>query len=119
MSISNKGKNTLKELANEEGKINYKTFYFKSDSLAIDNYDFLKRFGTLYGLLINLRNEKISLRESGIEQYEMITKIQELKNFISSEKEKINKEKKQRHYRERKDKNTKNKNYFNTKKCFK
>ena len=114
MDISIKGKNILRKLADDEKNINYKNLFFKSGNLAIDNYDFFKRFGTLYDLLIDLLNGKISLRKAKIEQNEMINKIIELKNFIFSEEEKIDKGaiKKGK-------KNTGKKNYFNTKKCFK
>ena len=48
----------------------------------MNNYDFFKRLDTLYDLLIDLLNEKISLRETTIEQSEMIEKIKELENFV-------------------------------------
>ena len=91
VNISFKGENTLKKLADDERIINYKKLFFKSGSPAIDNYDFLKRFGTLYDLLIDLLNENISLNKATEEQLEIIKKIEELKNFVLSEEENINK----------------------------
>ena len=63
MNLSIKRKNILRKLADDEKNINYKNLFFKSGNPAIDNYDFLKRFGTLYDILIDLLNEKISLNE--------------------------------------------------------
>ena len=54
---------------------------------------FLKRFGTLYDLLIDLLSEKISPTKTLIEQNEMIKKIEKLRDFVLLKKEKINKEK--------------------------
>ena len=54
---------------------------------------FLKRFGTLYDLLIDLLSEKISPTKALIEQNEMIKKIEKLRDFVLLKKEKINKEK--------------------------
>ena len=52
---------------------------------VVINFGFFKRLGTLYDLLIDLCNEKISTHKAVKEQNEMIIKIEELKNFISSE----------------------------------
>ena len=91
MNISTKGTNILKKLANDEVDINYRNLLFKSGNSAIDDYDFL-RFGILYDLLIDLLSEKISLKEAKIEQSEMVAKMIELRNFISLEEEKTNKD---------------------------
>ena len=74
--------------------INYKNLFFESGNSTISNYDCFKRFETLYNLLINLLNEKMSLIDASIEQIEMITKVEELNTFVSLEEEKINGEKK-------------------------
>ena len=63
-NISPKGEDILKKLVDDEGSKNYKNLLFKSGNPAISNYDFYKRFGTLYGLLIYLLNEKISFRKA-------------------------------------------------------
>ena len=87
MNISIEGKNILKKLADDERNIKYKN----SDNPAINNYYFFKRFGTLYDLLIDLLSDKISLRKVKIDQNEIITKIQKLRNFVLLEEEKIDK----------------------------
>ena len=68
MNIDSKGENILKKVADDEKNINYKNL----GSLTIDNYNSFKRFDTLYDLLIDLLNEKISLKKAAIEQDEMI-----------------------------------------------
>ena len=45
--------------------------FSKTVNSTIDNYDFLKRFGTLYDLLIDLLDEKISISKVAKEQNEM------------------------------------------------
>ena len=50
------------------------------------------RFGTLYDL-IDLLNEKISLKKAAIEKHEMTEKIEELRSFVLSKEKNINKEK--------------------------
>ena len=45
------------------------------------NFDFLKRFGTLYDLLIDLLNEKMSIKRAK-QQQQMISQIVELWIFI-------------------------------------
>ena len=50
------------------------------------------RFGTLYDL-IDLLNEKISLKKSAIEKHEMTEKIEELRSFVLSKEKNIDKEK--------------------------
>ena len=86
---------------------------FKTGYPAIDNYDFLKKVGTLYDLFYDLISEKISIKKAAIEQNEMITKIEELKNFISS------KEKASRAINKRGTKTPPKEDLNNTKKCFK
>ena len=50
------------------------------------------RFGTLYDL-IDLLNEKISLKKAAIEKHEMTEKIEELRSFVLSKEKNIDKEK--------------------------
>ena len=88
LNITAKGKDVLENLAN-----NYKNLFFKSGNPTIDNYDFLKRFGTLYDFLLDLLSEKIGLKKAAIEQNEMIEKIVELKIFVLLEEKNIDKEK--------------------------
>ena len=73
--------------------IKYKYFLFKPGNPTIDNYDFLERFGTLHEFLIDLLNERIGIIKGTKEQNEMITKINELENFVLLEEENNNKEK--------------------------
>ena len=56
--------------------------FFKTGDPIIKNFDFLKRFGTLYNLLLDLLNQKISSIKVAKVQNEMISKIEELRNFI-------------------------------------
>ena len=93
MNITAKGKDVLKNVANHENGINYKNLFFKSGIPTINNYDFLKRFGTLYDFLIDLLNKKTSLKKAALEQAEIIDKKRELKDFVSLEEKNINKEK--------------------------
>ena len=51
--------------------------FSKTVNSTIDNYDFLKRFGTLYDLLIDLLDEKISISKVAKEQNEMKKKMSE------------------------------------------
>ena len=51
--------------------INYQDLFFKAGNSIIDNFNFLKRFGKLYDLLIGLLNEKKSALKAGKEQSEM------------------------------------------------
>ena len=94
MNITAEGEYILKRLANNERMINYKNLLFKESNPTIDNYDFLKRFGTLYDFLIDLLNEIIGIIKATEEQNEMITKINEPGNFVLLKEEGINKEKK-------------------------
>ena len=115
MNIDSKGENILKKVADDEKNINYKNL----GSLTIDNYNSFKRFDTLYDLLIDLLNEKISLKKAAIEQDEMIKKTEELRNFVLLEEEKIKKEKNRGAIKKAKTKTQRKKNSFNTKKCYK
>ena len=45
------GENVLKELAISEHIINYHNLSFKSGDFGVKNFDFFKRFGTLYHFL--------------------------------------------------------------------
>ena len=62
--------------------INYNNLFFKTNNPVINNFDFLKRFGKLYNLLLDLLIEKIDTEEALREQNEMITKIEELGNLV-------------------------------------
>ena len=92
--------------------------FFKSVNLTINNYDFLKRFGTLYDFLIDLLSEKISFKKSALEQKQMVNKILDLKDFVLLEEKNIDKEKRKGAIKKLKTKTLKKK-YFDTKKCFK
>ena len=52
--------------------INFNTFFFKTGDPIIKNFDFLKRFGTLHELLIDLLNEKVKTFRATKEQEELI-----------------------------------------------
>ena len=92
LNIDSKGGSILRKLADYERSINYKNIFFNSGSSAIDNYDFFKRFGSLYDLLIDLLNEKIRLKKTVIEQIEMTEKIEELRNLALLDKKNISEE---------------------------
>ena len=66
---------------------------FKTGNPKINNFDFLKRFGTLYDLLISSFNEEISTFKAAKEQNEMIKKINKLGSFVLLEEEIIKEEK--------------------------
>ena len=63
--------NFLKKLARDKRMVNYNNLFFKTGNPTIGNYDFLKRFGTLHNLLIDLLNEKISISKEAKKQNEM------------------------------------------------
>ena len=69
--------------------INYKNLFSRIGDPIIKNYDFLKRFGTLHNLFLDLRNKEISTINAAIEQNEMIEKTEELKDLISLEEKNI------------------------------
>ena len=50
MAFSKKGNNTLNHLANKEYTINYNNLFLKTGNPKIENFNFLKRFGTLSNL---------------------------------------------------------------------
>ena len=61
INFTKKGENILKNLVIDKKIINYQNLLFKTDNPIIDNnFDFFKRFGTLYDLLTDLLNRKIS-----------------------------------------------------------
>ena len=59
MSFTNKGQDTIKKLARDEKMINYGHLIFETGNPNIKNFDFFKRFGTLYELFTYLLDEKI------------------------------------------------------------
>ena len=59
MSFTNKGQDTIKKLARDEKMINYGHLIFETGNPNIKNFDFFKRFGTLYELFTDLLDEKI------------------------------------------------------------
>ena len=93
MNFTDEGKIILKKTDINEGMINYNNLIFKTGNLIIKNFDFLKRFGTLYDLLIDLLSEKISTLEAAKERGEMKENINELGNFVLLEKKSIKKNK--------------------------
>ena len=66
--------------------INYNTLFFKTGNPITNNYDFYKRFGRSYDLFYDLISETISIQKAVKEQNEMITKIDDLRDFILSKK---------------------------------
>ena len=60
INFTKKGENILKNLVIDKKIINYQNLLFKTGNPIIDNFDFFKRFGTLYDLLTDLLNRKIS-----------------------------------------------------------
>ena len=54
--------NILEKLTNDGRIINYKNLFFKTGNSGINSFDFLKRFGTLFDLLIDLLNEKMNIK---------------------------------------------------------
>ena len=93
LNFSDGGKEILKKTATDERMINYNNFLFETANPFINNFDFLKRFGSLHDLLIDVLNEKINIFEAAEEQNEMIKKIAELKGLILLEEESITKKK--------------------------
>ena len=65
--------------------------FFKTDNPLINKFNFLKRFVTLYDLLIDLFNKIISNLKAAKEQNEMLEKINELRNLVLLEEESIKK----------------------------
>ena len=88
MNITIKGRDVLRKVADNENGIKYGNLFFKSGIPTINNYDFLKRLGTLYDFLIDLLNKKTTLKKAVLEQKEKMNKIYELKGFVLSGKSK-------------------------------
>ena len=86
---TDEGRNIFKKLGADERMINYSNLFIKAGNPNINNFDFLKQFGTLYDLLIDLLNEKINILRAAKEQNEMINKIEELRNFALSEEKSV------------------------------
>ena len=93
LNFTDEGKNILKKTHSNERMINYNNLIFKTGNLIIKNFDFLKRFGTLYDLLTDLLSEEISTLEAAKEREEMKENINELGNFVLLEKKSIKKNK--------------------------
>ena len=87
-NFSDKGKDILKKLSKDERLINYYNLFFKSGLISVENLDFFKRFGTLYDLLIDLLNEKMSINEAIFDQNRMGNKINNLLKILTIENEK-------------------------------
>ena len=75
VNFTNKGENILKILAKDEGMINYNNFSFKTGLPNIGNFEFLKRFGIFYDLLIDLLSKNLTIDEAKEEQIEMNVEI--------------------------------------------
>lgn len=69
--------------------IYYNNLFFRTGSLDINNFDFLKGFDTLYDLSTDLLNEIINTLQAAEEQNEMIEIINEPGKFILPEEESI------------------------------
>ena len=92
MNISFEGKNILIELARDEKLISYNNLLFKTGDPIISNCNFLKTFGALHRLLIDLLSGEISATEAPKEQDKLLDKTEELKRFILLEEKSINRE---------------------------
>ena len=53
----------FKKVARNERMINNNNLFFKTGGPIIKNFDFLKRFGTLYDLLLDLLHEEAPLKQ--------------------------------------------------------
>ena len=82
---TDEGRNIFKKLGADERMINYSNLFIKAGNPNINNFDFLKQFGTL----IDLLNEKINILRAAKEQNEMINKIEELRNFALLEEKSV------------------------------
>ena len=58
LNFINKRINILENVVDYEKMINYGNLFFITGNSSNENFDFLKRFGTLYNLLIDLLNKK-------------------------------------------------------------
>ena len=73
--------------------INYNNLLFKTGNTVTNNFDFLRQFGTLYDLSIDLLTEKISIFKAANKQNGMFKKIEQLKDFTLLEEKSITKKK--------------------------
>ena len=64
MNFDNNGKDILIKLVRDKRMIYYNNLFFKTGNSSIKNFDFSKRFGILYDLLIDLLNKNISINET-------------------------------------------------------
>ena len=95
MNFARKGEAILRRVANHERTINYNSLFVHTGNPFIDNFDFLKRFGTGHDILIDLSSKKTIINEAKQEQEELVKKLKELRNSASS-KTKMLQRKKQR-----------------------
>ena len=65
----------VKKVAKVKRMTNYNNLLFKTDNPIIKKFDFFKRFGTFYDLLINLLNKELNTLKATKEQNEIINKI--------------------------------------------
>ena len=89
MNFTNQTKNILKKAASDERIINHNNLVFKTGDPNLKDFDFLKRFGTLHDLSIDLRQEEITTIKAVKEPNEIIIKLKQLKNFILLEEKDI------------------------------
>ena len=82
MNFTNQTKNILKKAASNERMINHNNLVFKTGDPNLKNFDFLKRFGTLHDLYIDLLYEEITTNKAVKEQNEIRIKLKQPKNFI-------------------------------------
>ena len=106
-NFTDKRKHIFKILITVEKMTNFNNLFSKTGDSIINNFDFLKRFGTLYDLLLILLNEKISTLEAPKEQEEMINEIDELKDLVLLEKQNITKKKRIKKKKKKKQKKKK------------
>ena len=89
MNFTDKGKETFKKLARDEGLINYNNLFFKTGLPSIENFDFFKRYVTLNDLLIDLLNVKISIEVALLDQNKMVSEIYYLLTLLKNENKKV------------------------------
>ena len=80
--------------------IYYNNLFFRTGSLDINNFDFLKGFDTLYDLSTDLLNEIINTLQAAEEQNEMIE--MSLENLSYQKKKVLKRSKKLRCHKESK-----------------
>ena len=88
-SFSSTGINFLNRFSQDEKKIDYNNLFFEIDDPVIKSYNFLKHFGTLYYLLINLLNENETILDSSTMQLDLAKIIYSLESIISKKNENI------------------------------